>query len=258
MKAKGAHPWPFLMSLSSDLKPLIIAGVIVGSLVLAYTVYVDTREEEARIARAEARESARETARAAREESYSEQREGSSALMPEPLAGVEIGMSRAELERMRENTSARDPDENGDIFLEENLPNGSQVLFRIDEHQNLEAIQVLSALPAEGVGPHIRAMRESYGAPNGLWRCAADGVPTLRFTWQRGPVSMQDILLIHDGGVALTLYLGGTGAIVDSLRQGGCVPVRNRAELQQLPITTREALRDHAVGQANPVLPSAP
>ncbi len=199
------------------------------------------RQQEARRAREErrrARERQRaEVLRAAREESR--------RVVPEILEGVAIGMGIEELRAVRRAARGSDVERRAaERWFEETLSNGAQVLYGFTDDR-LVMLQVLSRIDPRGVGPHLTAMRERYGTPTGVYRCSAQsaaGVPTLRFLWRRSHLTVQDIFLIHAGGVSVTLYIAPTDRVAGSLQVAGCRPVRSREELGELPFATPEML----------------
>ncbi|HJL47706.1 MAG TPA: hypothetical protein RMG45_17760, partial [Polyangiaceae bacterium LLY-WYZ-15_(1-7)] len=173
-------------------------------------------------------------------------------LVPPMLEGVALGQSEREVRSARpEAVTRRVRTPPGEFWLEERLGNGAQALFAFgDEERVLQQVQVLSRIDPRGVGPHLTAMNEQYGRPTGVWRCSAQsaaGVPTLRFTWRKSHVSVQDIFLVHPGGVSITLYVAPTETIRQSLTIGGCRPVRSREDLDDLPFATPEMLQGREV-----------
>lgn len=222
-----------------------IGVAVVGT--LAVFGILETREERRR---EELREQRRE-ARAQREdERYEALRRESPNVLPEPLAGAEIGMRERELREARPSVQS-DPSPRGaaEKWLMENLSSGSVALYGFDDGR-LSLVQVQSQIDPRGVGPHLTAMRELYGRPAGVYRCApAGGIGTLRFVWRKSHLSVQDIFLFHTGGVGVNLYIAPTDAVATSLRVSQCRPVRSRDDLEDLPIATPDLLREHELGR---------
>ncbi|MEZ4247776.1 MAG: hypothetical protein R3B99_06015 [Polyangiales bacterium] len=175
----------------------------------------------------------------------------SAEYVPGMLGEVRLGITRNALLQARPGATPPMRTGSGEPRLEESLPNGAQVVYVLDRAgERLARIQVLSQIPAEGVPPHLQAMRDQYGDPQVVLRCSeqsAAGVPTLRFVWGDERVAMQDIFLIHPRGVSVTLYVAGADALADSLRAGGCAPVRSREELDQLGVATPEMLAPRVI-----------
>ncbi len=222
--------------------------------------YMDAQEQEAAEA-AEARRAARRAeADASRLRENATLLARSEPLVPAMLRGVLLGQSVDEVRGARasitRSTTARDPDM---VWFEEMLGNGGQVLYGFEPRgPSLRMIQVMSRIDPRGVGPHLTAMKDTFGDPAGVMRCSAQsaaGVPTLRFLWRNGEVSLQDIFLVHPGGVSITLYVSDTDTIVESLRTGRCQAVRNREDLADLPFATPEMLQGR---ELTPTLPGAP
>lgn len=216
--------------------------------VFGYLRYQEEQAADQAERRRERRRAEREEERAARTEQL---REHSASLMPDLLEGVELGQTLDEVERLRpeieESTTARD---DSLVWREERTPHGAQILYGFaTPGRTLEMVQVLSRIDPRGVDPHLQAMKDRYGDAAGVMRCSAQsaaGVPTIRFLWRDEDVSLQDILLVHPGGVSLTLYVAGTDRIMESLRVANCRPVRSRDELNDIPIATPEMLQDRA------------
>jgi hypothetical protein len=108
----------------------------------------------------------------------------------------------------------------------------------------------MSKLPdAAALEPHLAAMTERYGSPTGVWRCPdTGGVPTLRFTWRGNITTVSDVLLIHPGGVSVTLYIAPSERIHESLRRGACRPTSREDLLASPPIAMPEQLRKKGAG----------
>ncbi|MEM9068209.1 MAG: hypothetical protein AAGE52_06870 [Myxococcota bacterium] len=225
--------------------PLIVAVVVAvggGLGVIAYLDYQESRRsEEAREAR-RARRSEREQAR---EAAIDRVRSESDTVVPRALAGAALGQREADLRRHRPQAAeSRVARQAAERWLEERLPNGAQALYGFT-NERLVMIQVLSRIRPEGTAPHLTALQELYGTPTAVYRCPAEsaaGVPTLRFLWRKNHITVQDIFLIHPGGVSVTLYIAPTEVIASSLQVAACRPVRSREELNELPIATPEML----------------
>lgn len=222
-----------------------VGVAVVG--ILAVFGILETREEQRQ-------EELREQRRTAREERADERfealRRESANVLPEPLDGTEIGMRERELREARPNVQTDPtPRSAAQKWLMENLASGSVALYGFDDDR-LSLVQVQSQIDPRGVGPHLTAMRELYGRPTGVYRCApAGGIGTLRFVWRKSHLSVQDIFLFHTGGVAVNLYVAPTDAVGTSLRLSQCRPVRSRDELEDLPIATPDLLREHELGR---------
>ena len=218
-----------------------VAVAVIGT--LAVFGILDTQEERRQ---EELREQRREElARRSDERSEAMIRE-SGNIMPAPLEGAAIGMRERELREARPHAQTDPtPRAAAQKWLLERLTSGSVALFGFNEDR-LALIQVQSQIDPRGVGPHLTAMREQYGRPSGVYRCApAGGIGTLRFVWRKSHLSVQDIFLFHTGGVAVNLYIAPTDTVGTSLQMSQCRPIRSRAELEDLPIATPDLLREH-------------
>lgn len=230
-------------------RPTLIAGLVVlallGGGLFAWDLYT-TAEEEQAAARRESRQEARERERERELEELAEDlREASTDQFPPPLEQLALGITEAELRALRPNIQPKDEERPGTWF-EERLGNGAQAIYAIgDESGRLGQVQVLSMVPPEGIPPHLTALVERYGSPTGAWHCPSQspaGVPTRRFTWRMDQIAIQDIILVHPGGVSITLYIAPADVIGQSLQLSRCRPVENREEMINLPVATEEQL----------------
>ena len=179
---------------------------------------------------------AREARRREREERQRERwervRDESDALVPALLEGIHLGMSIDQARRarpaMEPNVVQRDAEEPDLVHFEERFENGARAVYVFEQDPDrLQRIQVLSMLPnGEAIAPHLMAMNEQYGTPTGVWDCPqTGGVPTRRFTWRHGQVTVVDIFLVYGGRVSQTLYIAPTEVIGRSLVRSRCHPV---------------------------------
>lgn len=228
------------------LVPVLVAALLLIGGGLALFAWLESREEEAVAAARFEREERAEQAREARERRWDDLGRASEAFVPGLLAGVRLGLPADALRRARPSAMPPARTTSNEPHWEESLPNGAQVVYVFDRSgDRLARLQVLSQVPAEGVAPHLQAMRDRYGDPTLVMRCterSAAGVPTLRFVWGDERVVLQDIFLVHPSGVSVTLYLAPADTLADSLNAGGCLPVRSRDELDQLGVATPEML----------------
>lgn len=224
---------------------LVPASIVLVLAALGVWAFFGWREAEAERERAEAAE--REEAEAA--ERLARQREESMALMPEPLAGVALGMTveevRATGHRITPAAGRQPPATEHLTMYEERLANGAQIMFGFsDRTERLTQVQVMSLLPrVEAIAPHLQAMNERYGTPNGVWDCPdTQGLPTRRFTWREAQTAVSDVFLLYNGRVSLTLYIATPETIGRSLRMSRCVPVP-RERLDQFPTASPEQIQ---------------
>ncbi|MBX3248383.1 MAG: hypothetical protein KF901_14485 [Myxococcales bacterium] len=234
--------------MSRALVPVVVAFLALVLGAWAVFAWIEHRDEQARVAAEEtrqARQARAEQRRAERAEAIADE---STRFVPDALGGVRLGMSLQELRSARPAATPPLRVTAGETRWEEELANRAKVVYGFGASgERLAMIQVLSQIPPEGVGPHLAAMQDRYGPATVVMRCSAQsaaGVPTLRFLWQGASVTLQDVLLIHEGGVSLTLYVTSNEATAASLRAGGCAPVRSRDELEELQIATPEMLRE--------------
>ncbi len=181
-------------------------------------------------------------------------RRESARWMPDELKGIRLGITEEELRKLR---PAARPDVRGERpeepyhWLIESL-GGSEVRFAVSEEAGrLVRIQVLSKLPSlPALQAHLAAMNERYGSVSGLWRCATgDGLPTLRFTWRGHRVAVADVVLIHPGGVSVTLDVGPDTLVGRSLQLGGCRPAAREDLDQPLPVADPKAIQQRLQGK---------
>lgn len=217
----------------------VILGAVVG--VRAWRQH-QVDEASQRAERAEAREE-RDEARRGRL-----QRE-SQALMPDVLEGVYLGMPLDEARQARPalapELSNRNPEPETTVIFEESFPNGARAVYVFERATDrLQRVQVLSLLPSvNAVAPHLAAMNAQYGTPTGIYDCPrTGGVPTRRFTWQHGEITVADVFLVAGSRVSVTLYIAPNGIIERSLRTAACRPVQSRSQLETFPAASREQL----------------
>ncbi len=230
-------------------RPTLIAGLVVlvvlGGGIFAWDAYT-TAEEEKAAARRESRREAREREREQELQELADRlQESSEGQFPPPLDQLALGITEAELRTLRPNIQPKDEERPG-TWYEEQLGNGAQAIYAIgDESGRLGQVQVLSMVPPEGIPPHLTALVERYGSPTGAWHCpsqSAAGVPTRRFTWRMDRIAIQDIILVHPGGVSITLYIAPADVIGQSLQLSRCRPVSSREEMADLPVATQEQM----------------
>jgi hypothetical protein len=226
----------------SALVPVSIVLVLAALGAWAFFAWREAEDARARDEAAE-RDEAEEAERRAR------QREESMALMPEPLAGVGLGMTveevRATGHRIAPAAGRQPPATEHLTMYEERLENGAQIMFGFsDLTGRLTQVQVMSLLPrVEAIAPHLQAMNERYGTPNGVWDCPdTQGLPTRRFTWREAQTAVSDVFLLYNGRVSLTLYIATPETIGRSLRMSHCVPVP-RERLDQFPTASPEQIQ---------------
>ncbi len=175
-------------------------------------------------------------------------RNESETLMPEQLRGLQLGMSRDELTRLRpkvRSSPVRDPKR---LYIEEQLENGAQVMYGLDPVSGgLIQVQILSLLPnTAAITPHLGAMSEKYGRPTGVWDCAQtdETLPMRRFTWRKRIAGVMEALLIFRDQVSTTLYIAPNEVLAESLQDGRCSPTP-RDRVDNFPVTTEEMMASH-------------
>lgn len=233
-----------------------LGGVVLVAALGAWWWWEAEEAERARVtadrqaAAAEAEERRREI-----DERIGDLREESQDLMPSMLQGIELGMELDEARevrpRMEADPASQDPAEPHLMMFEERFANGARAVYVFErESELLQRVQVLSLLPGvEAIAPHLTAMNERYGSPTGVWECPqTGGVPTRRFTWRHGDVTIADIFLVYGGRVSQTLYVAPTEVIGLSLRRSRCRPVRDRDELERFPVADPDELEDDPPG----------
>lgn len=170
-------------------------------------------------------------------------RRESERLVPPLLEGIHVGMSLEDARRARPamvpDLQSPNPEARSTLVFEERLANGARAVYIFARRdRRLERLQVLSLLPStSAITPHLAAMNEQYGAPTGVWDCPdTGGVPTRRFTWRHGELTVSDVFLVHEGRVSVTLYIAPSAVIERSLRMGACQPVRDPSEIDRFPV----------------------
>lgn len=235
-----------------------IYGVVVGALagVVGAFIVRASLEEAEEVEAHEQRRQARIEREAEREaEEIAGLQEESSGLMPSELSGVALGITRDELEAVRDVSPRIGQGEEGLLFLEEELENGARVIYGVNtETERLGQVQVMSSIDsAEGIGQHLQAMIERYGQPTGIWNCPRTGnVSTRRFTWRGAHATIADVFLIYGNRASLTFYLAPNERIGESLSRAACRPVQSPEELAEFPTASIEQIRQAQQGTAAP------
>lgn len=165
----------------------------------------------------------------------------SASLMPDDVRGVFIGLSRAELTRLRPSAVQGRGAAPGQTLYQEALGNGAVVAYLIATRLDRVAqVQFLSRLadPTRLVD-HYRALRDRYGDPTAFFDCPRNGdtAPTRRIVWASREVAVMEAVLAHPGGVSLTLAVAGKRDIAGAMRSNGCVPV-TRERFAEWPVAT--------------------
>lgn len=165
----------------------------------------------------------------------------SASLMPDDVRGVYLGLSRAELLRLRPSAVQGMGAPPGQTLYQEALGNGAVVAWlvatRIDR---VAQVQFLSRLPDPSrIIDHYRALRERYGDPTLFFDCPRNGdtAPTRRIVWVGHEVTVMEAVLAHPGGVSLTLAVAANADIAGAMRSNRCVPV-TRESFADWPIAT--------------------
>jgi hypothetical protein len=226
---------------------LALAGVVLG-----WNAWNDAQTR----AETEAREARQEARLRQDEERVLRLIEESRLRMPDIIEGVALGMTLGEIRSARAPriTPARGASsaQQGELLMyEERLPNGGQVMYGFDRpSQRLVQVQLLSLLPTpEAVAPHLAAMTERYGTPDGIWDCpTTGGVPTRRFTWRGSQVTVSDVFLIYGERVSVTLYIATTEQIGRSLRMASCRPVPAE-RIGEFPVASAEQMQQAQGGR---------
>lgn len=223
---------------------VVLSLAVLGVLGLGGWMWWQDAEAARRLEERRARD---ERAQAERRE---RQREESTALMPEALSGVALGMTVEEVRATGHRidpTPPRPPAPGAPVLAmyEERLQNGAQIMFGFSEETgHLQQVQVLSLLPRlEAISLHLQAMNERYGTPSGVWDCPdTQGLPTRRFTWRHAQTAISDVFLVYNGRASVTLYIATPETIGTSLRMSHCTPVP-RERLDQFPTATPEQIQ---------------
>ena len=94
--------------------------------------------------------------------------------------------------------------------------------------QRVAQVQFLSRLadPA-GLPAHYDALRARYGDPAGFIECpeTAESAATRRILWIGRETTVMESILVHSGGVGLTLAVAANTDVAAAVRRQGCRPV---------------------------------
>lgn len=165
----------------------------------------------------------------------------SASLMPDDVRGVFLGLSRAELLRLRPNAVQGRGAPPGQVLYQEALANGAVIAYLIAVRLDRVAqVQFLSRLPdPTRLVDHYRALRDRYGDPTVFFDCPRNGdtAPTRRIVWTGREVAVMEAVLAHPGGVSLTLAIAGNADIAGAMRSNGCAPV-TRDRFADWPVAT--------------------
>ena len=157
----------------------------------------------------------------------------SASLMPDTARGVYIGLRRDELQRVRPGARPAPGGLEGHRLLQEVLPNGGVVAYLISERLDRVAqVQFLSRLPdVAGLAAHYESLRARYGEPAGFVECpeSPESAATRRIVWIQREVTVMEAILIHPGGVGLTLAVAGNAEVAAAVRRQRCRPVAREA-----------------------------
>lgn len=166
--------------------------------------------------------------------------EASHALMPEGFGQVYVGMGIGELREARPRVRLGRPSGRSEVW-EETTEEGARVVYLSATSVGVVTqVQFLSRLDTiDALLPHFQALRRRYGEPTGFWDCPEqpEASPVRRITWRREGASVMEAMLVHPGGVSVTLVITATGDIPVALARSHCVPV-TRETLGQWPIAT--------------------
>lgn len=153
----------------------------------------------------------------------------SASRMPDDVRGVFLGVSRAELLRTRPRAVQGRGAPPGQVLYQEPLGNGSVVAYLVATSLDRVAqVQFLSRLrEASQLVDHYRALRDRYGDPTIFLDCPANGdvAPTRRIVWLGREAAVMEAVLVHAGGVSLTLVVAGNDDVAGSMRSNRCRPV---------------------------------
>lgn len=169
------------------------------------------------------------------------QQRASRLALPRELAGVYLGMELTELRRVRPRAQVNQAAEEPLHFVYgEPLANAMRVVYLVRKRDLvLEKLQVASQLRGvSDIEPRVGAHSARYGAVTGVWDCPDRGqayLATRRFTWQVEDIALMDVYLIVGESVSATLYAAPRALIAESLRNAGCVAVKDDG-LTQFPV----------------------
>lgn len=157
----------------------------------------------------------------------------SASLMPDEVRGVYIGLRRDELLRARPAARPAPGGVEGHALLQEVLPNGGVVAYLVSERlERVAQVQFLSRLPdASRLSAHYEALRARYGEPAGFIECpeGPESAATRRVVWIHREVTVMEAILLHPGGVGLTLAVAGNAEVAAAVRRQRCRPVAREA-----------------------------
>ena len=221
--------------------PLGALSLLLGAGALGWTFYQHQEAERIEAVKAAGlakRRSKRKQAQIARKAA---ERSASAQLIPSVIKGVLLGQTVDEVKAVRPSLQSAKGGQKGLTWWTETLRNGSSVRYGFTH--SLEQVQLMSQIPAAGLQPHLQAMFRQYGQPSGSWICpSTGGIPTWRFTWKKEHVGIQDIMLIHTGGISLTFYIAPNDVIGRSLQQSQCRP-GSKEDMKRLPVLNQEQLQ---------------
>ncbi len=153
----------------------------------------------------------------------------SAALMPDDARGVFIGLRRDELARAHPTAQPSPSGIPGHVLLQEVRPSGAVVAYLLSERlQRVAQVQFLSRLPdPSGLPAHYESLRARYGDPAGFIECpeTAETAATRRILWIGRETTVMEAILVHAGGVGLTLAVAANTDVAAAVRRQGCRPV---------------------------------
>jgi hypothetical protein len=153
--------------------------------------------------------------------------------LPGELVGVYLGMDLAALRRARPRAGVNAKAEETTHFVyDEALPGAARAVYLVRKSDLvLEKLQLATQLRGvDDIQTRVAAHSARYGAVTGIWDCPDRGrayLATRRFTWQVEGIALMDVYLILGESVSATLYAAPPSLIATSLREAGCVAVRD-------------------------------
>jgi hypothetical protein len=180
----------------------------------------------------------------------------SAELMPDEVRGVFIGLRRDELLGLRPGARPAPGGIVGHSLVQEVLPSGAVVAYLISQRlERVAQVQFLSRMTdVSRLGAHYEGLRARYGEPAGFLECpeSQESAPTRRIVWIRRETTVMEAILIHSGGVGLTLAVAGNQEVASAVRRQRCRPIAREA-LAAWPIA--RSLRGERVPVSAPASP---
>lgn len=158
--------------------------------------------------------------------------QASRELVPTPVAGVELGMSAAELARVRPAAYRHEAGDHPEWLAYTEAGDRAHAYYLFSRTSlTLSRLQVLTTLDDHAaISGRLRALQQRFGAAEMAFDCppvSGQQLPVRRFVWMRGPVAGVDSYLLTDKTVSVTWSVELRTALLASVGAAHCDLVKS-------------------------------